>query len=382
MRGPQRLRVPSGDSVPSGGTGSGAPGPSVSRRASSSGNWVALHPAEFCHYRLEAPGQQPLGRIEPFLEPIRLDPQGYGVHPDMRLVSPLPVGVNRRLQIVEETLHLIELDAGRRRSLRLRALLPARERLGGAVCSLVDSRNWCGSYYHWFLDALPRLLYAEDHSHRSGEEVRLIVPRQLNRWQRDSLALLGVKEPMLLPWRPPGAGGVAVERLLAGVAHRWQRQGGAPFDAASPWAVRWLADRLSAAVPDPATDLPRRLWLSRRGVASRGVVNEEAVLELLSPHGFVSVQTETLSLAEQIALFRGATHVVAPHGASLTNLMHMRGGSVLELFQEGHGVRPDFFQLAMISGCDYRHALCPSSEPGYHITVTLQVIRDFLALSL
>ena len=382
MRGPQRLRVPSGDSVPSGGTGSGAPGPSVSRRASSSGNWVALHPAEFCHYRLEAPGQQPLGRIEPFLKPIRLDPQGYGGHPDARLVSPLPIGVDRRLRIVEETLHLIELDAGRRRRLRLRALLPARERLSGAVCSLVDSRDWCGSYYHWFLDALPRLLYAEEHRRCTGETVRLIVPAQLNPWQGASLQLLDVEEQRLVPWKAPGGGGVAVEVLLAGVAHRWQRLGGAPFDAASPWAVRWLADRLSAAVPSPTTDLPRRLWLSRRGVASRGVVNEEVVLELLRPNGFESVQTETLSLAEQIALFRGATHIVAPHGASLTNLIHMRGGSVLELFQAGHGVRPDFFQLAMISGCNYLHALCPASEPGHHITVPLEVIREFLDLSL
>ena len=129
-------------------------------------------------------------------------------------------------------------------------------------------------------------------------------------------------------------------------------------------------------------ELPRRLWLSRRGVASRGVVNEEEVLELLLPHGFVSVQTETLSLAEQIALFRGATHVVAPHGASLTNLLHMRGGSVLELFQEGHGVRPDFFQLAMIAGCDYQHALCSSDRPDGCVTVPLQVIRDYLALNL
>lgn len=343
---------------------------------------IELHGRQSCHYRLANPWNQPLGRIAEFLRPILLDPQSYVVEPDARLVSPSLVGVNHRHRIVEETLHLIELDRWRRRRLRLRSLLPARESIGGAVCSLVDSRDWCGSYYHWFLDALPRLLYAREHSRRSGAVTRLIVPAQLNRWQSASLAWLGIEEQQLLPYQPVGGGGLAVEQLIAGVAHRWQRQGRAPFDAASPWAVRQLADRLSRAVPQPATKLPRRLYLSRRGVVSRGVSNEAEVLNLLAPDGFVLIQPETLSLAEQIALFRDATHVVAPHGASLTNLLHMRQGSVLELFQEGHGVRPDFFQLAMINNLDYLHALCPSSEAGGAITVPLHLIHAYLALKL
>ena len=112
------------------------------------------------------------------------------------------------------------------------------------------------------------------------------------------------------------------------------------------------------------------------------MANEEALLALLEPHGFEAVQSEQLSLGEQIALFRGATHIVPPHGASLTNLLHARGGSVLELFQEGHGVRPDFFQLAMINQLDYHHALCPSTGSAMHCVIRTQVIEDFLALTL
>jgi capsular polysaccharide biosynthesis protein len=112
------------------------------------------------------------------------------------------------------------------------------------------------------------------------------------------------------------------------------------------------------------------------------VANEEAVLALLEPHSFVAIQSEKLSLGEQIALFRQATHIVAPHGASLTNLLHARGGSVLELFQEGHGLRPDFFQLAKINGLDYLHALCPASGPEQHIKVSSEVLEAYLARTL
>jgi hypothetical protein len=55
---------------------------------------------------------------------------------------------------------------------------------------------------------------------------------------------------------------------------------------------------------------------------------------------------------------------------------------VLELFQEGHGVRTDFFQLAMINQLDYHHALCPSSGAARHCVIPTQVIKDFLAFTL
>jgi hypothetical protein len=343
---------------------------------------IELHGRQSRHYRLANPWDQPLGRIGEFLKPILLDPLSYVVEPGARLVSSNLVGVDRRRRIVEETLHLKEIDGRLRRELRLRSLLPPQEHLSGAVCSLVDSRQWSGSYYHWFLDCLPRLIAADHHSHRCGEPTRVIVPSTLNPWQEDSLDLLGIAPERRISHRPVGRGGLRVDRLIASVAHRWQRRGDAPFDAASPWAIQQLAARLSHGTPLPPTTPPRRIYLSRKGVPTRRVANEEAVLAVLKPHGFVAVQSEQLSLGEQIALFRGATHIVAPHGASLTNLLHARGGSVLELFQEGHGVRPDFFQLAMINQLDYHHALCPSSGAALNCVIPTQVIEDFLALTL
>jgi hypothetical protein len=343
---------------------------------------IELHGRQSRNYQLANPWNQPLGRIDAFLRPILLDPQSYGVEPGARLVSSNLVGVARNRKIVEETLHLKEIDGQLRRDLRLRSLLPPQERISGAVCSLIDSRQWTGSFYHWFLDCLPRLIAADDHSRRSGEITRVIVPASLNRWQGESLAILGINSDRQIAHRPVGRGGLAVERLIAYVAHRWQRLGDAPFDATSPWALQQLAARLSQATPATAFALPPRIYLSRKGVQTRQVANEAEVLARLEPHGFVAIQSEKLSLGEQIALFRQATHIVAPHGASLTNLLHARGGSVLELFQEGHGVRPDFFQLAMINGLDYLHALCPSNGPEQHIKVSREVIESYLARTL
>ena len=283
---------------------------------------------------------------------------------------------------MEETLHLKDIDGRLRRKLRLRSLLPPQERLTGSVCSLVDSRQWSGSLYHWFLDCLPRLIAVDHHSHRFGEPTRVIVPAILNPWQEASLHLLGIAPERRIRHCPVGRGGLRVERLIASVAHRWQRRGDARFDAASPSgdpAAGGLAQPGRAApANDPApADLPLAQGCADSPSGQRGSGAGPA-----RTHGFVAVQSEQLSLGEQIAQFRGATHIVAPHGASLTNLLHARGGSVLELFQEGHGVRPDFFQLAMINQLDYHHALCPSTGSAMHCVIRTQVIEDFLALTL
>ncbi len=345
--------------------------------------WVELFGPEHCQYHVDDPWGQPTGRLAQYLVPITIDPQAYGVHPQAHFVGADLVGVDRNRRIVEETLHLKELSVARRRRLVLRSLLPKGGSIPASVCSLVDMRRWSGAYFHWFLDALPRLIAADDHSARSGEPTRVIVPASLRPWQEESLALLGVEAERRLPHLPPRRGGLEVRHLIAGVAHRWQRQGLAPFDAISPWAIRQLAQRFAEAVPiHSAGATPKRLFLSRRGASNRAVVNEDAVMEILEPHGFVALRCERLSLVEQISIFRDASHIVAPHGGALTNLIHARGGHLLELFQSNHGVRPEFFQLASINGVAYRFLLCSNVSGGNDIRVDVDRLKEWLGMTL
>jgi len=131
-----------------------------------------------------------------------------------------------------------------------------------------------------------------------------------------------------------------------------------------------------------AESAPKRIFLSRKGATNRNVVNEEEVMALLEPHGFVAVRGDRLCLADQISIFRGASHIIAPHGGALTNLMHARGGHLLELFQADHGVRPEFFQLATINGLSYRFLLCPNVAGANDIQVDVERLKEWLAMTL
>jgi capsular polysaccharide biosynthesis protein len=82
----------------------------------------------------------------------------------------------------------------------------------------------------------------------------------------------------------------------------------------------------------------------------------------LEARGFATVRLEERSWAEQIALFQAARVVVAPHGASLANLVFCAPGTrVVELFARDY-VNPCYWRVAALSGLDYRPVV--AAGPG------------------
>jgi capsular polysaccharide biosynthesis protein len=78
---------------------------------------------------------------------------------------------------------------------------------------------------------------------------------------------------------------------------------------------------------------PLRLFISRAKAGRRRILNEDAVMELLAPLGFQAICLEDLSIPETAQMIARASHIIAPHGAGLANLVFARAGTrVLELF--------------------------------------------------
>jgi capsular polysaccharide biosynthesis protein len=75
----------------------------------------------------------------------------------------------------------------------------------------------------------------------------------------------------------------------------------------------------------------KRIYISRRG--SRMITNESDLWDLLKQYGFIKVELETLSVAEQARLFSTAAVIVGAHGAGLANLTFCRPDTkVIEIF--------------------------------------------------
>jgi len=124
------------------------------------------------------------------------------------------------------------------------------------------------------------------------------------------------------------------------------------------WAVRFLRETLGG----PGVKGWRRLYLSRGDVAARRVGNEAEVMALLDAHGFEAIMPGRMPYDAQLAAFRQASHVIAPHGAALTHLILCPPGAhVLELFHPLYGTA-DFAMQAAPAGLDYAAMLARDWE--------------------
>ena len=64
-----------------------------------------------------------------------------------------------------------------------------------------------------------------------------------------------------------------------------------------------------------------RIYVSRKLAVRRHLSNEDEFMPLLKKHNFRKVYLEKMTIMEQVELFRTASHVIAAHGAGLTNVL-------------------------------------------------------------
>jgi capsular polysaccharide biosynthesis protein len=99
--------------------------------------------------------------------------------------------------------------------------------------------------------------------------------------------------------------------------------------------------------------ISRKIYISRDDSVRRKVVNEHEVIACLQKHGFKKIVLSECTIDEQIALFKNATEIVAPHGAGLTNLVYSKSGiRLIELFGEVY-LNECFWAIAKKKNIDY-----------------------------
>jgi len=229
--------------------------------------------------------------------------------------------------------------------LRMGRLRAPSEMLAGPVA--VAAAHLGRVYCHWLLDELPRLLALRGAGQLAGAAVILAHS---------------------------GSEPAAVAHGRLGIAGRVREVGRKTFFSAGSLVVPSYFGRPDfpraeglAALRDFAEGLGRgmagvgeRIYISRAAAKRRRVVGEAVLRAALEARGFVCVRLEERSWGEQIAIFRAARVVVAPHGAGLANLVFCAPETqVVELFARDY-VNPCYWRLAALGGLDY----CPVVAPG------------------
>ncbi len=224
---------------------------------------------------------------------------------------------------------------------------------GRAFLLLNDAAS---NFYHWMCDILPRLYVAQLAGQRIDGFDWFITDAIDQAFQKETLSALGI---------PP-------EKIFVGTARR--------HVAADVLCVTSLNDRSGmvhreslAFVRDamlrhfriPAeTQSTRRVFISRQEGQWRRIENWDAIEPILREFGFEIIASERLDMAEQVRLFREASHVIAGHGAGLANLMYCAPGTkVLEILHDGWG-HPMYWLMAAKMDLDY--TLMKAGAAGRH----------------
>ncbi|WP_235737208.1 glycosyltransferase family 61 protein [Nocardioides alcanivorans] len=203
-----------------------------------------------------------------------------------------------------ETSHYFDIHGWREHPIFLRPRLPEATHFPGTLVSLA-TRATGVNYYHFVMDLLTR--WATLQECLPGVQVDAIYANTSTRFARELLELAGLGDVPVIEATKHAS--VRADRLLVpSLANAGLK--------APPAHTDWLRTRL----PARGRGAP---WIyvtrgSRRN--SRRVANEAEVLSVLEPLGFEVFDPGAHPVQRQIDVFAGASVIVAPHGAALTNL--------------------------------------------------------------
>jgi hypothetical protein len=195
------------------------------------------------------------------------------------------------------------------------------------------------NYFNWTLRYASRVAQYQ----AMPEVVQLAVPMPRKRYVPETLEFLGVPQHEVIHLDAP----MIFDRLVLVSPMAFGRY------EISPLITETLRDH--PRVRELWRRPKRKIYIPRRNVGMRRVVNEPGVEEALRKLGFEVFDNAEHPVREQVRAFRDAALIVSPHGAGLSNIAYCDPGTpVVELVPEGYdqGVT-SYRSLADLFGLPY-----------------------------
>ncbi|MER2997774.1 glycosyltransferase family 61 protein [Pontibacter populi] len=253
-------------------------------------------------------------------------------------------------------------------------------RFEGTVFSLLTGGAGLNNIGHWFIDVLPRLHLLRE-SGLYDKVDWFLVPSIRYDYQRETLELLGIPTDKIIEGDKHTH--ITADCIIASTAPRGNHT----------LVPQWLCNYIqSSFLPfadeeeDLITPEAPSLYISRSDSSLRVVLNEDELMEALTPYNFQKIISSKLTIKEKIKLFSKADVVMGATGAGLISLFFCRPGTkVVEIFNEGFVVEP-FYDIATKLDLDYNYIICANKRKVYNfdqgqranITVQIGKVVDIL----
>lgn len=177
----------------------------------------------------------------------------------------------------------------------------------------------CGfnNFHHWNYDSMPRLHLLKQVVLLESIDFFVIHHNNLS-FQRQSLLAFGIPDSRILKLEAGEC--LQAEKL-------WVPSLPSPLGTVTPWVIRFLRDFYLRA--DNLVTSPKRIYISRKNVGSRHILNNGEFLALLGKYGFQEVFPEDYSVSEMAAMIANVDCIVSVHGSGLANLCFIREGTIV-----------------------------------------------------
>ena len=194
-------------------------------------------------------------------------------------------------------------------------------KLNGTTLSLLTGGGGNDNFFHWLFDVLPRIGITEKKINL--QEIDYYLCPNLNKWQLETLDLLGIKKNQCLSsvkYRH-----IKSDQIIV-TTHPWQISKDVLKDIENLpiWISEWLKKKFL--LHKSHKDLPKKFYIDRSDSKSnlkdfRYIINENELKSFLKDKGFEFVKLSELNFRDELKIFNNAETVVGLQGAGLTNLI-------------------------------------------------------------
>jgi hypothetical protein len=248
--------------------------------------------------------------------------------------------------------------------------LPAPQRLAGNWTSIVSrwvpiESKFMGmsmpNYTHWLLDALPRLALISE----LPDDVKIIVPADLHKNQKESLALLGLWDRC----RSTRKTHLQIERYFFSSPTTM-------LQGYNPYGIDFLR-REFLPKRDRSFAGPKRFFV-RRVALSREPLNAAKLEKFFEDRGWTPIDVVKLTFAQQIQLFHEAESIAGMFGSAFTNSVFCRPGcDVIPIMPTQFGLDGFLDWIGQVAGFNFR-PLVIENDYTYRFSIDLELLEKFL----
>jgi len=258
-----------------------------------------------------------------------------------------------------------------------------RFEIGEIDAAIMLSGGASHHFGHWVPEFLCRLAFLVEHPEFAA--LPIIVGADMPESQFEYLRLL-VDNPVL---RLQPDTGLRCRRLVVAPPPTffpvfWYADNQIPTHEQGPFSprcFRFLRDRVLARL-QPAGVRHRRLYLSRRKMQWRHLLNDAEIAETLCAAGFEVIHPEEHSFADQVRLFQEAEAIVSPSGSLLLNLIFADPSVKLLVLNQAHLFSVNGFYGPMRALGYEPHFLCGDDgdpvDKHSPFTIPLERLREGL----